>query len=166
MARLVGKTALLVALGGAASVAFGGPPEGTDGVFGTVVQAAIAQTQQAVTYDGAYRRIPYPGGDVPPVARPDPSIDHRRVPNLQTYFRRKGAERRVSPAGDDYEAGDVVTWMLPGNLPHIGIVVDRRSPDGARPLVVHNIGRGPQLEDVLFAYPVTGHYRYPAGHRR
>lgn len=60
----------------------------------------------------------------------------------------------------DYAAGDLVTWMLPGNLPHIGIVTDRRTGDGARPLIAHNIGRGPELEDMLFAFPVTRHYRY------
>jgi len=53
-----------------------------------------------------------------------------------------------------------VTWMLPGNLPHIGLVTDRRSIDGRRPLIVHNIGRGPEVEDMLFRFPITGHYRY------
>ena len=61
---------------------------------------------------------------------------------------------------NDYRAGDLVTWMLPGNLPHIGIVVDQRSTDGKRPLIVHNIGAGPKLEDRLFDFPITGHYRY------
>jgi uncharacterized protein YijF (DUF1287 family) len=167
-----------------------------------VIAAAVAQTSQPVRYDGAYRRIPYPMGDVPPdigvctdvvirayravgvdlqqhvhedmrgafasyprawgLARPDPNIDHRRVPNLQTFFRRRGAALAVardrSAAG--YQPGDLVTWMLPGNLPHIGLVIDRRSPDGQRPLIVHNIGRGPQVEDMIFAFPITGHYRY------
>lgn len=53
-----------------------------------------------------------------------------------------------------------MTWMLPGNLPHIGIVVDRKSEDGERPLIVHNIGAGPHMEDVLFNYPITGRYRF------
>lgn len=92
--------------------------------------------------------------------RPDPNIDHRRVPNLQTFFRRKGAELSVSQDPDDYRPGDLVTWMLPGNLPHIGMVTDRRSSDGTRPMIVHNIGRGPKVEDRLFAFPITGHYRY------
>jgi uncharacterized protein YijF (DUF1287 family) len=94
------------------------------------------------------------------MAQPDPSIDHRRVPNLQTFFRRRGAAlvRSADPAG--YEPGDLVTWMLPGNLPHIGVVIDRRSADGRRPLVVHNIGRGPEIEDSLLKFPITGHYRY------
>ena len=63
----------------------------------------------------------------------------------------------------DYQAGDLVTWMLPGNLPHIGVVIERRSADGARPLVAHNIGRGPELEDMLFAFRITAHYRYRGG---
>ena len=58
-----------------------------------------------------------------------------------------------------YRAGDVVTWMLPGNLPHIGIVTSQKSATGT-PLIVHNIGRGPEVEDSLFSYPITGHYRY------
>ena len=92
--------------------------------------------------------------------RPDANIDHRRVPNLQAYFRRRGALAPATGDAGDYAAGDLVTWMLPGNLPHIGIVTDRRTADGRRPLVVHNIGNGPELEDMLFQFPLTGHYRY------
>jgi uncharacterized protein YijF (DUF1287 family) len=94
------------------------------------------------------------------LARPDSNIDHRRVPNLQTYFRRRGAARPISTDASDYAAGDLVTWMLPGNVPHIGLVTDQRSADGQRPMMAHNIGRGPEIEDMLFAFPVTGHYRY------
>ena len=94
------------------------------------------------------------------LARPDSSIDHRRVPNLQTFLRRRGADRGTSSDPAGYEPGDLVTWMLPGNLPHIGLVTDQRNSDSARPLIVHNIGNGPELEDMLFAYPITGHYRY------
>lgn len=162
--------------------------------------AAITQTTRHVLYDGSYRRIAYPGGDIPAdrgvcsdvvirayrsigidlqqrlhedmnaafasyprlwkMTQPDPNIDHRRVPNLQTYFRRQHAELSVGSNGKDYRAGDLVTWLLPGNLPHIGIVTNRRSSDGARPLIVHNIGRGPELEDMLFQYPITGHFRF------
>jgi uncharacterized protein len=165
-----------------------------------LIRAAVAQTNERVVYDGSYRRIPYPGGDVPPdigvctdlvvrayravgvdlqvrvhedmtaafasyprawgLSRPDSNIDHRRVPNLQTYLRRRGAQQPVTDAAAAYVAGDLVTWMLPGNVPHIGLVTDQRSPDGQRPLIAHNIGRGPQIEDMLFAFPVTGHYRY------
>jgi uncharacterized protein len=165
-----------------------------------LIRAAVAQTASRVTYDGSYRRIGYPGGDVPPhigvctdlvvrayravgvdlqvrvhedmtaafasyprawnLSRPDSNIDHRRVPNLQTYFRRRGAQQPVTDDAAAYLAGDLVTWMLPGNVPHIGLVTDQRSPDGQRPLMAHNIGRGPEIEDMLFAFPVTGHYRY------
>ena len=92
--------------------------------------------------------------------KPDPNIDHRRVPNLQVFFRRQGRELEVSEHPNDYQPGDIVTWMLPGNVPHIGIVIGHRSTDGERPLIVHNIGRGPATNDILFEYPITGHYRY------
>jgi uncharacterized protein YijF (DUF1287 family) len=164
------------------------------------LSAAMAQTGRPVRYDGSYRRIPYPGGDVPSdvgvctdvlirayraagvdlqqrvhedmrtafgayprawgLSAPDANIDHRRVPNLQAYFRRRGVQVAVTRVGRDYVAGDVVTWMLPGNLPHIGLVTERSSADGQRPLMVHNIGRGPEMEDMLFGFPITGHYRY------
>lgn len=90
----------------------------------------------------------------------DRNIDHRRVPNLQTFLSRNGEALVVSDNPDDYRPGDLVTWMLPGNLPHIGIVIDQRSPETDQPLVVHNIGNGPVAEDILFQYPITGHYRY------
>jgi hypothetical protein len=93
--------------------------------------------------------------------RPDTNIDHRRVPNLQVLFTRKGQVLDISQTDASlYHAGDLVTWLLPGNLPHIGMVTDQRSADGERPLIVHNIGEGPKLEDTLFTYPITGHYRY------
>jgi len=90
------------------------------------------------------------------LARPDTNIDHRRVPNLATYFKRQG----MALAPGDYRAGDIVTWMLPGNLPHIGIVSDRADPASGRPLIIHNIGAGAQEEDMLTAYPITGHFRW------
>jgi len=166
-----------------------------------LVAAAVAQTRTRVTYDGSYRRIAYPGGDVPEtigvctdvvirayrkvgvdlqvqvhedmtrafasyprqwgMAAPDRNIDHRRVPNLQTFFRRAGAALPVSREAGSYHAGDLVTWMLPGNLPHIGMVTAEKSSTGT-PLIVHNIGRGPEVEDALFKYTITGHYRYLA----
>jgi uncharacterized protein len=89
------------------------------------------------------------------LARPDANIDHRRVPNLATFFARRG----LSLDATDYRAGDIVTWMLPGNLPHIGIVSDRIAPSG-RPLIIHNIGAGAREEDMLTAYPITGHFRW------
>ncbi|GIU44965.1 hypothetical protein TUM4438_17360 [Shewanella sairae] len=102
----------------------------------------------------------YPSKRIWGLSRPDKNIDHRRVPNLQTFFTRHGRTLQVSNDGADYQAGDIVTWMLPGNLPHIGILVEQTSLEQKRPLVVHNIGAGPQLEDMLFEYPITGHYRY------
>lgn len=175
------------------------PPRGGTREVDALVAAAMEQTRHQVTYDGSYRVIPYPNGDVPAsigvctdviirayravaidlqrlvhedmrsafssypnlwgLKRPDRNIDHRRVPNLQTFFTRRNAALPRSRNAADYEAGDLVTWMLPGNLPHIGIVSSTRASSG-RLMLVHNIGRGPQLEDVLFAYDVTGHYRY------
>ncbi len=165
-----------------------------------LVEAAIERTNHHVRYDGAYRKIRYPNGDVPNdigvctdviirsyrelgidlqkdlhqdmrhnfylypklwrLTRPDTNIDHRRVPNLQTFFIRKGVVLPLTQNPDDYVAGDIVTWMLPGNLAHIGIVIDMRSEDGNIPFIVHNIGSGPVIEDMLFDYQVTGHYRY------
>lgn len=90
---------------------------------------------------------------------PDPNIDHRRVPNLMTFFTRAGAALPLSERPGDYAPGDLVTWDLGGGLTHIGVVV--ADPLGAaKPLIVHNIGAGPKREDVLFAWKVTGHYRY------
>ena len=94
------------------------------------------------------------------LAHTDTNIDHRRVPNLMTFFTRKGERLPVSARSEDYSAGDLVTWDLGGNVPHIGIVVNRKSARTGRYLVVHNIGRGPQMEDVLFNWKITGHYRY------
>jgi uncharacterized protein YijF (DUF1287 family) len=169
-----------------------------------LVEAAYAQVGVTLSYDASYRRIAFPGGDVPldrgvcsdvvirayrgigidlqrlvngdmhrafaayphlwGLARADPNIDHRRVPNLAAFFLRHGASLSVTGNGEDYRAGDVVTWRLPGGLAHIGLVADRRG-DGS-PLVVHNIGRGAQVEDVLFAFEITGHYRYLPAERR
>jgi uncharacterized protein YijF (DUF1287 family) len=93
------------------------------------------------------------------LSRPDSNIDHRRVPNLATFFSRKGEALPVSRNPRDYAPGDLVTWRLPSGVPHIGIVSDRRTASGI-PLVVHNIGRGTQEEDALFLFTLTGHYRY------
>jgi len=102
----------------------------------------------------------YPSKRIWGLTKPDPNIDHRRVPNLQVFFKRHGQTLPVTHHPHDYNPGDLVTWMLPGNLPHIGIVIDKKSVDGKRYLIAHNIGRGPQIEDMLFDYPITGHYRY------
>lgn len=95
------------------------------------------------------------------LSRPDPNIDHRRVPNLVAYFRRHGTALGASRDPGAYLPGDLITWRLPSGVPHIGIVSDRTSADGV-PLVIHNIGNGAVEEDVLLAWTVTGHFRYPA----
>ena len=152
--------------------------------------AAAAAKQVGVTriYDPSYVQLRYPGGDVPKergvcadiivrafrdigvdlqrelhedmranfrayprmwgLAAPDANIDHRRVPNLMMFFERRGKTTRAA-----FARGDIVAWRLPGGLYHIGIVDDP-------PYVVHNIGRGAQREDILFVYPIIGHYRW------
>jgi uncharacterized protein len=177
--------------------------------------AALDRTNHVVRYDGAYVRIPYPGGDVPAgtgactdeVIRayravgidlqkevhedmaanfsayptkwhrqgPDSNIDHRRVPNLMVFFSRKGESLPITNRAEDYAPGDLVTWDLHprkrearfpgtpdlgGGLTHIGMVVDRKTLFSRRYMIVHNIGQGPKMEDVLFNWKITGHYRY------
>lgn len=165
--------------------------------------AAHAQAEHTKSYDGSYRRIAYPNGDVPMetgvcsdvvirayrtlgadlqqkvhedmkahfalypktwgLSKPDTNIDHRRVPNLQVFFTRHGKSLPVSSDAAAYVPGDIVTWNLAAParmLPHIGIVSDKRTADGTRPLITHNIGQGVRTEDILFEYKITGHYRY------
>jgi uncharacterized protein YijF (DUF1287 family) len=102
----------------------------------------------------------YPSKSIWGLKRPDTNIDHRRVPNLQVFFSRHGQKLKVTDNPQNYAPGDLVTWMLPGNLPHIGIVSNKYNKATNTPMIVHNIGRGPKLEDMLFMYPITGHYRY------
>lgn len=116
--------------------------------------------QQLVHEDMRAHFSSYPSRRIWGLSRPDSNIDHRRVPNLQTFFKRQGTELPISTEASDYQPGAIVTWMLPGNLPHIGIVTDQIAADSGRPLIVHNIGAGPKLEDRLFAFPITGHYRF------
>ena len=91
--------------------------------------------------------------------RPDSNIDHRRVPNLMVFFSRHGARLPSSQRAEDYSPGDIVAWDLGGGITHIGVVVDHKG-SSRRYMVVHNIGRGPQMEDVLFDWKIIGHYRY------
>ena len=163
-----------------------------------LVRDARAQIGVTIGYDGTYRQLDYPLGDVSVqtgvctdviiralrqqnidlqqlvhedmvrhfavypqkwgLKRTDRNIDHRRVPNLETWFARHAESLSLTDL-DSYQPGDIVTWRLPGNLPHIGIVSDRRAEDGA-PLIIHNIGRGTQEENILNEYSRITHYRY------
>jgi uncharacterized protein YijF (DUF1287 family) len=165
--------------------------------------ATAARRQVGVTtsYDPAYRKLDYPGGDVPKktgvcadvvvrafresgldlqkelhedmqqnfqaypqkwgLKKPDANIDHRRVPNLMTYFRRKGYAQAQSEKPEHFATGDIVAWDLGSGITHIGIVSDRKTEKGT-PLVVHNIGSGAAEEDVLFRFRIIGHYRVKA----
>jgi uncharacterized protein YijF (DUF1287 family) len=162
--------------------------------------AALARTRFDITYDGAYRAIDYPGGDVPAntgvctdvviralralgtdlqrlvhedmtehfdlypstwgLTRPDSNIDHRRVPNLEVFFRRHGIALPIARLAEDHRPGDIVSWRLPNGRPHIGVVGPEKVPGTQRYYVVHNIGAGPQSEDVLLAFDPVGHFRY------
>ena len=193
----------------------------TDTFAARLTNAAIGRTKSSVVYDPAYRKLAYPGGDVPldrgvcsdvivrsyralgidlqklvhedmrrsfrsypkrwGLRRPDRNIDHRRVPNLRTYFKRHGQALTPTADGGNYKPGDLVTWDVAkpfeadtlqssqrsrrgrqrfAQTPHIGIVSTERSADGKRPRIVHNIGWGTRLEDMLFNFRITGHYRF------
>jgi uncharacterized protein len=92
------------------------------------------------------------------LSKPDPNIDHRRVLNLMVFFTRHGEVLPLSTQAADYKPGDIVSWNLPDGRPHIGMVTDKVL--NGTPLMVHNIGAGAQVEDVLFTFTMTGHYRY------
>ncbi len=105
---------------------------------------------------GAWSAYPHLWG----LSEPNTNIDHRRVPNLRVYFKREGRAVRITDRGADYWPGDVVTWVTANRNPHIGIVTSRLAPDGSRYLIVHNHGEGARVEDKLFAWRITGHYRW------
>jgi len=90
----------------------------------------------------------------------DKNIDHRRVPNLMKFFERKGTIKVKSTNPSDYKSGDIVCWNLSGGITHIGIVIEKKSSDGKRNLIVHNIGAGQVIQDCLFDFRIIGHYRY------
>lgn len=90
----------------------------------------------------------------------DKNIDHRRVYNLMVFFKRKGTVKPTTKEANQYKPGDIVCWNLSGNISHIGLVVNKKSSDGKRYLIVHNIGAGQVMEDVLFAWKIIGHYTY------
>lgn len=90
----------------------------------------------------------------------DRNIDHRRVYNLMVFFKRKGSVKPMTKNAEDYKPGDIVCWNLSGGMSHIGLVINKKSADGKRYLIVHNIGVGQVIEDVLFAWKIIGHYTY------
>jgi uncharacterized protein len=90
----------------------------------------------------------------------DRNIDHRRVPNLEVFFKRKGKSLADVQTADSFKPGDIVSWRLGNGLAHIGIVSDKKSFFGSRPMIIHNIGQGAQEEDVLFSWRIVGHYRW------
>lgn len=94
------------------------------------------------------------------MTKTDTNIDHRRVPNLEIFFERKGTKLPVTQNSNDYKTGEIVTWMINDKLPHIGIVTNKKSKDGKRNLIVHNVGNGQVLQDCLFEYKIVGHFKY------
>ncbi len=91
---------------------------------------------------------------------PDKNIDHRRVPNLMVFFAKFGKTKGLSLKPIDYVPGDIVCWNLGGGITHIGLVSKKKSQDGKRYLMIHNIGKGQVSEDCLFSYTIIGHYEY------
>jgi len=94
------------------------------------------------------------------LSKPDKNIDHRRVPNLMVFFERHGQIKPITNKPNDYIPGDIVCWNLGSGITHIGLVVDKRSTDGKRNLIVHNIGEGQVFADCLFEFKVIGHFTY------
>lgn len=128
----------------------------TDVVIRAYRQLGI-DLQQLVHEDMKSAWKAYPG--LWQLRAPDRNIDHRRVPNLQAFFTRHGTPLKPSRSPRDYLPGDIVTWTVPPRLPHVGIVAAEKSDAGV-PLIIHNIGSGTKLEDRLFEFPITGHYRF------
>lgn len=130
-----------------------------------VYRALGIDLQKEVHEDMAGNFALYPSRRIWKLEHPDTNIDHRRVPNLMVFFSRKGEALPITRSAKDYRPGDLVTWGLGHGLTHIGIVVDRKDWLSRRFMMEHNIGAGPKIEDVLFDWKITGHYRYfgPAG---
>lgn len=116
--------------------------------------------QKEVHEDMATNFSEYPNLKKWGMTKTDTNIDHRRVPNLEVFFERKGTKLPISEDAKDYKTGEIVTWMINGKLPHIGIITNKKSEDGKRNLIVHNVGGGQVLEDCLFEYKIVGHYSY------
>ena len=122
---------------------------------------ALGVDLQALVNDDISKNFfAYPSFSYWNLLKPDPSIDHRRVLNLQVFFARAGQSLPMTMNPMDYRPGDLVTWMVGSSQPHIGIVTDVLAENGVTPLIVHNIGAGPVYEDILFNFPMTGHFRY------
>lgn len=116
--------------------------------------------QQLVHEDMRKHFNQYPSRRIWGHTRPDRNIDHRRVPNLSAYLMRHAKSFSKDLEKDPARPGDILTWNLPGNLPHIGLVSDRKTFDGSQYLVIHNIGAGTREEDIIGQFELTGHYRY------
>ena len=129
----------------------------TDVVIRTYRNAFGFDFQQAVHEDMKSNFSKYPKNWG--LKRPDKNIDHRRVPNLETYLRRQGASVPMTDNPDDYLPGDIVSWRLGGRMAHIGIVSDKKAADGT-PLIIHNIGQGPVEDNILWVPNMTGHFRF------
>ena len=137
----------------------GDVPEGTGVCTDEVIRSyrALGVDLQKEVHEDMLRNFDaYPQGRQ---RRPDSNIDHRRVPNLMVFFARHGIKLPMTTGSRDYSPGDIVAWDLGGGITHIGVVVDQRGRSGNY-MIVHNIGRGPQMEDVLFDWKIIGHYRY------
>lgn len=138
----------------------GDVPENTGVCSDVVVRAfrkAGVDLQKEVHEDMKAARSEYPTkwGAI----GPDKNIDHRRVLNLMTYFKRQGKSLPIRDNAADYQPGDIVAWELTNGVDHIGIVTNMLSESADRYLIVHNIGAGTRIEDVMFAWTVKGHYR-------
>lgn len=145
------------------SIAYpGGDVPANKGVCTDVVVRAYRKVgidlQKAVHEDMVANFSKYP--KIWGLTKTDKNIDHRRVPNLMTFFSRQGTAIPVTARAGDYRPGDIVCWSLGGAVTHIGVMVKQRSADGQRNMVVHNIGAGQVLEDMLFKFDIIGHYRY------
>jgi uncharacterized protein len=125
-----------------------------------IYRAVGIDLQKEVHEDMQQNFAAYPNQRRWGLAHTDTNIDHRRVPNLMVFFRRKGVALPISSRAEDFSPGDLVTWDLGGGIPHIGIVVNTMSRKNGRYQIVHNIGAGPKMEDVLFNWKITGHFRY------
>jgi hypothetical protein len=127
----------------------------TDGIIRSY-RAVGVDLQEEVHEDMVQNFSVYPQKSRWGLSHPDSNIDHRRVPNLVVFFARNGQTLPITHLAEDYSPGDLVTWNLGGGVPHIGIVVNQKSLLSGRYEIVHNIGQGPKMEDVLFNWRSPG----------